>query len=403
MQNNRQLKGEAAVERYNEIKEKGGILFECIVGSQSYGTNLATSDVDKKFVYIDTLDSILSGNSTEQLSITDDYVGYEIGRFIELLSKQNPNIIEILYADDKFIEHCDPSFKDVLVANRDKFLSRRVANSFGDYAASQIGKAQGTNKKFMNPMEKERKTLLDFCWVASGQGSIPLKKFMNDLLSDFDFKNKIGLHLNMEYIPNWVFGCVAIDHMKDYYHLFVDTESLKKFWTTDDELLRDVVFAHRKYNGVVDKDGVQVKLASVDKGEEPVCTFHCNIDGFSVYCKLYKEYWEWMEKRNEQRFVENASNENNYDRKNMMHCHRLLDMCAEILNGEGVKVFRPNREELLEIRHGNRTYQELVDWAIEKKEKIHEIMQTSPLPNEISKDMARDVLLQLRKSFYKLK
>ena len=37
----------------HEFLEKNGlILFECIVGSQAYATNVETSDIDKKFVYI---------------------------------------------------------------------------------------------------------------------------------------------------------------------------------------------------------------------------------------------------------------------------------------------------------------------------------------------------------------
>ena len=27
-----------------------------------------------------------------------------------------------------------------------------------------------------------------------------------------------------------------------------------------------------------------------------------NLDGYSTYCKKYKEYWSWVDKRNEERY-----------------------------------------------------------------------------------------------------
>lgn len=365
------LEGRGAYEKYKEVKEKGLLLFECIVGSTSYGTNLPTSDIDKKFIYLETLDNVLAGNCSKQINITDDYVGYELGRYLQLLGTQNPNIIELVHADEKFVEYCHPLFKDIIIKNRDKFLAKPVAFSFGEYARAQIKKAQGTNKKFMNPMDKERKTLLDFCWIGYGQGS----KSLDQWLAEKGY-------------GEWACGAVAIDHMKNCYHLFV---------SPGDHQAGDLL-----YNGIIDKDGVQIKLSSVEKGLAPDVTFYCNQEGFSKYCKDYREYWEWMEKRNEQRFVENAENEHQYDRKNMMHCHRLLDMCIEILSGEGVKVYRSNREELLAIRQGSRTYQELVDWAEEKYNKIQELYKTSTLPAKCDRSITDSILLQFRKKFYGL-
>lgn len=377
------IKGNAALEMYEKVKAEGRLIYEVMVGSHSYGLNVETSDEDFKFIYIDSMEDILSGNATTQINVTDDYVGYEIGRYLELLRKQNPNIIEILYTDDKFIKYCDPLFRENIIKNRDSFLSNKVAFSFGEYAGTQIKKAQGTNKKFMNPMDKERKTLLDFCWVGQGQGSIPLKSI-------------IGKH------PQWLFGCVAIDHMKNCYHLFSDTSSKMRFMETEDEMIRDHIYAHRKYNGIEDKDGVQIKLSSTDKDDVPVCIFYCNIEGFSKYCKDYLEYWNWVEDRNVARFVANSEPGMNYDRKNMMHCHRLLDMAVEILSGKGVNVFRDNREELLNIRNGKATYQELVDKAQIKQDSIKELYKHTTLPELCDKNMMDSHLLALRKAFYKI-
>lgn len=413
------LESEMAMQRYEMLKEKGLIIFEAIVGSQSYGTNLPTSDIDKKFIYIESLDNILSGNASIQLNLTKDYIGYELGRYIELLGKQNPNIIELLHADERFVEYCHPLFKELLIEKRNSFLSNKVAFSFGQYAKKQIDKAQGTNKKFMNPMEGPRKSLLDFAWIPFGQGSI--------LLRDWAIANLIPI--------NWL-GLAAIDHMRYTYHVFINPVyddcigfARKKF--KKDYFFSELFGFYKKrnaelkkqylkneldvfkgdlgspgtnykgpYNGPIDSDGVQPKLSSIPKGEKSATIVHFNLDGFQKYCDDYREYQKWLENRNIQRFVENAENENNYDRKNMMHCHRLLDMCIEILKGEGVNVYRPNREELLGIRHGKATYQELVDKATAKIDQIAELRKTCTLPELCSKEMMDSIILEFRYRFY---
>jgi len=57
------------------LEQNGLILFECIIGSQAYGTQTPTSDVDKKFVYILPQDYILGTGYIEQLNVNKDYVG----------------------------------------------------------------------------------------------------------------------------------------------------------------------------------------------------------------------------------------------------------------------------------------------------------------------------------------
>ena len=320
------LSGEKAKERYELIKSKGLLLYECIVGSQSYGTNIATSDVDKKFIYIETLDNILNDNFSIQLNLTDDYVGYELGRYLELLGKQNPNIIELLHADEKFVEFCHPMFKEMIVAHKDEFLSNKVAFSFGSYAKTQIDKAQGTNKKFMNPMDGPRKSLYEFAWVPRKQGSISLKDWLEE--------GKI----NPKYI-----GLVAIDHMRYTYHVFYDGVNALK--GTDSI-----------YNGPVDIDGVQPKTSSIRIDEWPILIVQFNMDGFQKYCDDYKEYHEWLNKRNIHRFVENITVDKQYD------CY--LDSETEYLTESGWKKYDDisNDELLYTVNHsGDRILSPILD------------------------------------------
>ena len=353
------LRNQEAKERYEELKASGHILGEFIVGSQSYGTNIETSDIDKQFVYIETLDRVMNATASEKLEITKDYVGFEIKRFLELVRSANPSILDLTSSPEDCIISLSPIYKKYVIDNSKMFLTKKVKESYGKYASGQIKKARGENKKFRQTYEKERKGLLDFCWVAdaTGQGTRSIKDIG---LSELD--------LSQCSVSN-------LDHMKNCYNLFTVPG-----------------------NGVVDKDNVQIVLSSVPKGVEPYTLFYANVEGFSIYCREYKEYWDWEENKNQDRFNDNIANGCLYDSKNMAHCHRLLDTAIEILRDGTLNIRRPNPEQLKAIRKGAYPFEQLMLDADEKVKMIDELYLTTSLPDECPE--LSDMLLNIRKEFY---
>jgi hypothetical protein len=132
----------------------------------------------------------------------------------------------------------------------------------------------------------------------------------------------------------------------------------------------------------------------------PVAMLYFNRDAYSVYCKKYKEYWEWVEKRNEQRYKTTISHGKNYDSKNMMHVFRLLLMAKEIATDKKVNVFRDDREFLLDIKQGKFEYDELVQKAEELKNGLAELYKQSDLPNEPEIDQINKLLISMREKVY---
>ena len=118
------------------------------------------------------------------------------------------------------------------------------------------------------------------------------------------------------------------------------------------------------------------------------------------YCKDYREYWDWVDKRNEHRYQDNLAHGKNYDSKNMMHTFRLLDMAIEILATQKINVWRPNREELLSIRRGEWQYDDLITKANEKMELVQKAYEESTLPDRPDEKRIEDLLVELRKAFY---
>jgi len=143
-----------------ESKSPGSIpLYLVIRGSHAYGTNIPTSDTDYSGVFVQNLDSILGMSYVEQINDDkNDIVIYELRRFLELLAKNNPTILELLNTPEDCIIYKHPLF-DKILDNRDSFLTKICANSFGGYARQQIGKAKGQNKK--QNWEKDKVTRKD--------------------------------------------------------------------------------------------------------------------------------------------------------------------------------------------------------------------------------------------------
>lgn len=369
------LRNEKAQERFDELNKSGNILGMFIVGSQSYGTNIETSDIDKQFIYIEPLHRILNNTASTKIELNKDYVGYEIGRFIELIMTSNPTVLDLTVSPDDCIEYMHPLYKKYITDNARKFLTKNVKNSFGSYAVGQIKKAQGENKKFRQTFEKERKTLLDFCWVIDFNNGTMLLKNNEHILNTLYLHGKLTLE-----------NCsvTALDHMKNCYNLYA--------WPG---------------KGVTDKDGVQIVLSSIPKTVgttqgrwSPITMFYANIEGFQHYCKEYKEYWEWEKNKNVDRFNQNIANGCLYDSKNMAHCHRLLDTAIEILRDGVLNIRRPNREQLIAIRHGEYPYEKLIEEANEKIELIQSLYETTKLPEELDKSYIDDLLLSIRMEFY---
>lgn len=416
------LRGTEAIEKYDLLKKEGHILFEAIVGSQAYGTALPTSDIDKKFIYIEKLENILANKATTQLFITDDYVGYEISEFFVMLSKQSPNTHELIWSPEDCILTCDPLFKEFVVSQRQKFITKEIRYSFAEYAAQQIKKAKGLNKKIVNPMDEKRKTLLDFCWVPYNNGSINVVEWLD----------KFGL--KQEYC-----GLSGIDHMKYTYHLFYDfpahAQDIKFFtytldengeaqpdidswdfcdianklggyyWksgTFEEEFYKKIAKKPRNnYKGIIKKEiSNDVAVSSIEKSDRSLIVMQFNLEGYTKYCKEYKQYWEWVEKRNEERYNTNLAHGAQYDSKNMMHCHRLLDTCIEALRDGVINVRRQNREQLLQIRKGEYKYEQLIADAEEKIKLIEELYSNTTMKEKVNENFYQELLLNFRNKFY---
>ncbi|RZL16339.1 MAG: nucleotidyltransferase, partial [Hymenobacter sp.] len=249
------------------------------------------------------------------------------------------------------------------------FLSKQCRQSFAEYAVAQIRKAQGLNKKINHPEPPARKSVLDFCYVTVGAGAQPVTTW-----------------LSWQGVDGQQCGLANVPHLTDLYALFIDRAPGRPLG----------------YRGLVrDPDTSQdVLLSAVPKGEEPAAYLSFNRTGYSVYCRAFREYWEWVEKRNKERYANTVQHGKNYDAKNMLHVFRLLQMAEEIaLTGE-LHVRRDNREFLLQIRRGEFEYAALVAEAGALVARVEAAFAASALPDAPDRAAAEATLRQVRQQFY---
>jgi len=108
---------------------------------------------------------------------------------------------------------------------------------------------------------------------------------------------------------------------------------------------------------------------------------HIDHEAFDAAKKDWKNYQDWKAKRNPARAAIEAKY--GYDTKHAYHLVRLLRMGSEILRDGSVIVKRPDRGELLDIRNGKYTYQELLIMSEDLKADVDRNLASSPLPKEV--------------------
>ena len=393
---------------FDIIRNDGRLLYEYIRGSHLYGLNNEYSDIDTSGVFVCTRDELFGcfGYKPQVTDSRHDNTWYEIGELIRLLLKSNPTVMESLFVPkDKVLGEIHPLMQ-MVIDNREQFISKQCFNPFFGYAKSQIEKARGLNKKIVNPIT-ERLTPYDFIYTFKGQGSTKFR----------DWLANRGLH--QEYC-----GLVNVPNMHDIYGVYYDFGAhiaAYPDWKKDSlflayacEYYKDKDIEETKsrlnetkpigYRGVinVDADGNELRLSSIDdKNTRPICFISYNQSGYSSHCRLYAEYQTWVKERNPKRYESNL--DKNYDSKNMMHCFRLMHMAGEIAEGKGMILQRTwDRQFLMDVRNHKFEYEEIIERLEEEKERMNQLMEQSTIREQIDTDFVNQLMIDIRKKQFEM-
>jgi hypothetical protein len=352
---------------YNDLKSRGLILFETVIGSQAHGTAIETSDVDKGFVFCAPQEWLMFHQELyqQELRLSPDYVGKEIGSFILQAQSNNPTILEFLFTPKDCYISNSSAFQRLLNV-KEQFITKVAEKAFAGYASQQLSKAKGQEK--MQNWEKNRvlrKTPMDFCWVTYGQGSLKLHKY-----------------LEVQNLMQERIGLVNIPHMKGMYSMFYDCEG-------------DI-----GYRGIYKEGAADVRVSSIEKDVLPIATMLYDKDAYSTHCKDYKRYQDWVDNRNEARWVEVKGHDQKIDGKNILHLVRLIQIAEEISEGKGINIRRHNAEELISIRRGERDLESIAEWGEVKIGEMKANFQLSDLPDAVPNKLVIDLVENIRNDVY---
>lgn len=329
-------------------------------GSRAYGTNTPTSDEDFKGVAIAPRECYLGFiHKFGQQELKDpDTVVYEIKKFFDLASACNPNIIEVLHTDPSDHVLVNATGARILEA-KDRFLSKRVRYTFAGYAKSQLGR-----------IETHRRWLLD----------PPTKKPER---SDFGLLDK----------PE-----IPVEQL-----MAAKAEIAKELERYNLEFLDDL----REDQKIAVQNTMHNLLAEISITKDDKWMSACRKIGFSdnfiAYMQKERAYegkkreWDqfscWEIDRNPARAALEAKH--GYDTKHAYHLIRLMRMCKEILEIGKVIVRRPDWEELLAIRNGAWSYDELIGYARNLESRLDEICARSKLPGKPDADYLNNLCIEI--------
>lgn len=172
-------------------------------GSYAYGTNSESSDLDVRGIALNNGRDILLKRDFEQVvdSQTDTTI-YSFDKFVSLLANCNPNTIELLGLKPEHYLYVGKAGQ-MLVDNKEMFLSQRAVHSFGGYANQQLRRLENGTARAADYHLREQHLLKVLQGVADNfhgkfsdypEKAVSMyidksERFGEEIFVDFDFKH----------------------------------------------------------------------------------------------------------------------------------------------------------------------------------------------------------------------
>ena len=369
-----------------ELQKSSRIIYSVISGSNAYGTNTPESDIDLRgYYWVPPMDYVSLFDVQPQ---TDDEAHdicyYTLKRAFDLLKTANPNQIELLWIPRDCIKICRAPIMEEMLFNRKLFISKKTYFTHASYAAQQIKKAKGKNKKVHNQQPETMPRKEDFCRIidmnnivnltVSSRDFIRLGGTLSGLPGGFGvyLKDTDGFpfrpvplrdtNIKLEHIH-----VSSLEHVPNTYRMYYYGEGAKGVFRGDQMLCCESI--------PMDDEKARFRGLLI-----------YNKDEFDKALKDWHSYWDWVENRNDARWIDQEKGLVDFDAKNMMHCVRLM-MSAENIFTHGIPLVRLEGEQLehlRKIRRGDITYDKIMEDVEIRDVRLKELYETSTvIPQEV--------------------
>lgn len=322
-------------------------------GSMAYGTSTPSSDLDLRGICVAPKHYYMGFTHTFEQAVQHEPVDLtisELRKFMKLAADANPNALEILYTDPSDWLHVRPVM-ELLFANRDLFLSTKAKHTFSGYARSQLKRIRGHYRWLKNPPTAPptraefglpERTVIPADQLAAAQAAIAKQ------------------------VDEWSWR--ELEH--------VDPATKQAIQDEFDRRLVAITQWH--YDKV--EDNVWLSAARTIGLDENFIRLMDLERQYTAKLREWQQFLNWKKTRNPARAELEAKW--GFDVKHAMHLVRLTRMCRELLTTGEVKVRRPDAAELLEIRNGAWTYEQLLEYSDREDAELEELAKTSKLPRQ---------------------
>ena len=306
-----------------------------------------------------------------------DSVIYDIRKFCLLCSEANPNLLDILFADDSH-HILKSTLMEPLLENRSLFLSTKVRWSYSGYAVAQLKKINSHRQYLLNPPKKKpiradfglpEHTVMPQDQLLAAESLITRK--VEEWLGSREELSKDILYDMRQRIINAIKDIWSV--------LAADCYTWK---SVDGELFLEQLHPPLTADGDIDDDAIQQSAGKLLGYDSNFLELLGMERGYRTQMAQWKQYNDWKINRNKER----AALEEKFgmDCKHASHLVRLTKQAKEILETGKVIVRRPDAEELLAIRNGAWTYDQLIEWAQRQEREIDNFYKSgkSPLPKQ---------------------
>lgn len=349
-------------------------IFLTVTGSHAYGTSTPTSDMDIRGVAVaplsfctgflrhfeqaegasarDALPSdwtpVSSWQTGRQAEIraAKDFSVMDLRKFCKLASDANPNVLELLFVDERFWLRSRMPWR-LLIDARESFLSKKVRYTFAGYAHAQLKRIR-THRRWLLMPPKEKPTRAAF--GLPEHSPIPHDQW------------KAAASLVERRIQDWLVNpqeeipVTVLSRVREAMTDMVATIA------TDQDPEAAMANAAGRQLGFTDNF---LQLLAREKG-------------YRSASNEWNQYQTWLAERNPAR--SELESRFGYDTKHGSHLVRLMRHCEELLTRGTLTVLRDDAEELRSIRAGAWTYERLEEFAEAQDKRMKELYRSSSCP-----------------------
>jgi len=364
---------------HREIAEQRTI-FDCVVGSQAYGTNTPLSDEDTVAVCIPTIEYFYSFQRFDQVVCKNpDRTIYDFRKAVNLILDNNPNMMDLLWVPDRCIKKMTPYWERIL-AVRDEFVSKKCKHTYSGYSFSQLERIKTHRSFLLNPLDHEP-TRAEY--ELPEESVFPIQQIDGILLIADDFFVKETKQECLEELK-----AIYSDQVLPLYRKYLKHEFQ--------------IIALELFSRGFQSQLTALRAISDEYVKDEYKQMAINELRYASAMKNWKRFLGWQAGRNKKRAELEAKF--GFDCKHAMHLVRLLRMGLEILETGKVNVDRTHidADELKAIRDGAWNYEKIEEYASSMDQKLAEVYKTSKLKNSPNSNKVTEELIKIIQDYLKI-